>query len=120
MVWGKIKGISYSQAALNLDSKSPKGILFETKFIGLSPNPLLRGQSKIRLQLSPGIHNLDITLYDISGKRVSTVFSGQKKAGYHTFYLTRGNHSNGIYLLRIMVDNKILATKRLAILNKEN
>jgi len=70
----------------------------EVKLLGTSPNPA-RSQATVRYAL-PEAQKVSLTLYDVLGREVQTVVSGEKKGRHeHTFGLS--GLPSGAYFLRL-------------------
>jgi TRAP-type uncharacterized transport system substrate-binding protein len=54
---------------------------------------------------------LHITLFDLSGKRVVTLFNGKQTQGNQELILNTSELNKGIYLLQMNVGNEILTRK---------
>jgi len=63
------------------------------------PNPF-NSQTHIRYQLPTETH-LDLGLYDISGRRVMTLFEGMRPAGVWSATLDGSNLTSGLYFIRL-------------------
>lgn len=77
------------------------------------PNPF-NPTTKIDYEL-PIDANVNITLYDISGKEVMNVVNESKTAGYYTVQLNAANLSSGTYFYNINAGN-FTQTKKLTVL----
>ena len=82
--------------------------------VNIFPNPV-QYSSTIQYSL-PESGNVNINLFDISGKKVATVFSGYKTSGPQTVSVSKNIISNsvavsGIYLLEIEINGKKKTTK---------
>jgi aminopeptidase N len=76
------------------------------------PNPA-QDQTTILYRLSQNGHtNLD--LYDLTGRKIKTLFSGQQKAGMHTITIETASLKAGIYLCTLKTShNKTFVQKML-------
>lgn len=63
------------------------------------PNPV-RSQGCIDFTL-PFDSDVSISLYNIAGQRISTVYQASNKAGYHSVSFTSKNLPSGVYFLRM-------------------
>lgn len=80
------------------------------------PNPF-NPTTKIDYEL-PHDGKVNITLYDISGKEVSSLVNEVKTAGYYTVQLNAGNLSSGTYFYKIFAqggNENFTSTKKLTI-----
>lgn len=73
------------------------------------PNPF-NPETIIRFGL-PEAANVKLDLYDLSGALISTIYQGEKQAGYHTFRLSASGLSSGIYFYRLTANDKIFIKK---------
>lgn len=74
-----------------------------------SPNPF-NPQTTFTLDL-PTSGNVEITLFDISGALVQTVFNGMKEAATHRFIIERKGLSSGVYFIQAVFGNQRLVQK---------
>ena len=63
------------------------------------PNPF-NPTTAIRYQLS-AISEVNLSIYDMNGKKVATLVNGSKLAGYHSVNWDASNISSGIYFYRL-------------------
>lgn len=77
------------------------------------PNPF-NPSTKIDFAL-PKDGNVKITLYDMSGKEISTILNENKPAGYYNVQLNASNLSSGIYFYSIN-SNNFTATKKMMLI----
>lgn len=85
-----------------------------------SPNPVINTPVKISCNLPDHSKYTELSLYDIMGRKVKTLFSGTKKAGLHKFSWDGKNEfgkklSSGIYFARLNT-SKGSVVKKLIIL----
>lgn len=73
------------------------------------PNPF-NSSTRITCQLPIETH-LDLGLYDLSGRRVMTLFSGVRQAGIWSTTLDGGDLSSGVYFVKIGTDDVQLSQK---------
>ncbi|MFO8061519.1 MAG: T9SS type A sorting domain-containing protein [bacterium] len=71
----------------------------------LSPlsRSVFAGSSMLKYQL-PGESNVDISIYDISGRMVNNIVSGVKKAGVYKININASDYSSGTYFIRMKAD----------------
>lgn len=88
-----------------IESNIPRSIYLEQNY----PNPF-NPTTKIPFGLDK---DSDVTLevFDILGRKVITLFSGQKVAGNHTVTFNTGNLSSGVYFYRLVTNSKVLVKK---------
>ena len=77
------------------------------------PNPV-RYSARLPFQL-PEPANVTIELFDLVGRRVSTLKDGQLAAGYHELQLDSRHLSAGVYLYRMTVDKQVFTGKMVVI-----
>ncbi len=80
---------------------------------GISPN-VITGRAVITLAL-PSRQYVDIRVYDLSGRVVSTVFRGQKKAGIYRFNWNPTELPNGVYFVSLTAGKTQFTRKALII-----
>ena len=73
------------------------------------PNPV-REQGTIKYGL-PEAKEVTLRIYDILGRRVATLASGQKEAGRHTAHLDAEQLSSGVYFGRLRAGEQTLTEK---------
>ncbi|MBD3383367.1 T9SS type A sorting domain-containing protein [candidate division KSB1 bacterium] len=73
------------------------------------PNPF-NPSTNIKLELPKKV-NVDISVYDINGKLISEIYSGQLVAGEHNFTWTADNISSGIYFIHCRAEKFIKVVK---------
>jgi PKD repeat protein len=81
----------------------------------VSPNPMVSG-ARISFML-PNTENVSITVFDISGRKVSTIINSQQvKPGKHSIFWNGKNETgelleNGVYFIRIGFGDEVLVRK---------
>jgi hypothetical protein len=80
------------------------------------PNPM-KSQTMIRFDL-PKAGAVDLSIFDVTGRRVATLVSGAKEAGRHQAIWTGRDQSghpvaSGVYFYRLAMDNRELTKKML-------
>ncbi|WP_457565302.1 T9SS type A sorting domain-containing protein, partial [Caldithrix abyssi] len=83
----------------DLFSQIPKSFELRQNF----PNPF-NPLTKIRFGL-PRAGKISITVYNILGKKVATVFEGDKPAGYHVVTFNGSHLASGIYFYRLTTED---------------
>lgn len=63
------------------------------------PNPV-QGQAQIELFL-PQNTAIDLSIYDLKGRKMKTILNGQQAPGAHTLNITDEGLANGMYFLRL-------------------
>ena len=84
-------------------------------YFSIYPNPFY-SETTIKYSLIKSSH-VKIEIYDIAGRLVRTPVNSAKGEGIHTVIFNRDKLPIGIYFARLIVDNKILKTQKLLILN---
>lgn len=79
--------------------------------IDVYPNPMSEN-STLSFQL-PAKARVNVSLYDISGKKVSTIINKIKQKGDHTLVLHRKGLSKGVYFIRIHSNDSLNVIKLL-------
>ena len=74
------------------------------------PNPF-NPSTKINFGLKKA-GNVKITVYNILGNKIATLFDGYKSAGKHTVIFDASNISSGVYLYKI-VSNEFVGTRKM-------
>ncbi len=70
--------------------------------------PSFRGYAELQLNASADIKNAQIEVFDLSGKKIKTIYNGQLAEGQHTF---RMETLAGVKLVSIRVGNTLATTK---------
>lgn len=83
----------------------------ELELLGTSPNPA-RGQVTVRYAL-PETRNVTVRLYDVLGRRVHAVVSGEQE-GCHERSLDVSSLPSGVYFLRLRAGGQA-RTQRLTV-----
>jgi hypothetical protein len=80
------------------------------------PNPF-NPITKINFEL-PEDTKVNISVFDLSGRTISTIVNEVRTAGYHTVQFDASEISSGVYLYRIITGNgnKFVMTKKLVVL----
>jgi hypothetical protein len=73
------------------------------------PNPF-DDQTTFRYSI-PGNKKVRIAVYDLSGKEVSVVLDQHQRAGIHTVVFQSAGLQAGVYLGKIFIDGKVVATR---------
>lgn len=63
----------------------------------------------------PQRSNVNITVYDLLGRKVATVFSGAKAQGFHSIQFDASNLASGIYIYQLRTDLGVVS-KRMTLL----
>ena len=63
----------------------------------------------------PEISNISLTLYDMTGREISTLYNGTQIPGYHTINWNASEQSSGIYFVK-MVAGDYISTQKLMLI----
>jgi len=88
------------------------GVPVTTKLNQNYPNPF-NPSTTISFELGQA-GNIQLSLYDLSGRLVTNMFNGYMEAGYNTYKLNAQNLASGMYFYVLTTDNSI-QTRKLAI-----
>jgi hypothetical protein len=64
----------------------------------------------------PAASNVNLAVYDMSGRKVDVLASGMKAAGSYTMTWNASNRASGVYLLRLEVDGGKTLTRKMTLL----
>ncbi len=78
------------------------------------PNPF-NPNTIIRFQIN-WLTDVKIIVYDIQGKQVAELVNQKQNAGTYEVDFTGNNLSSGVYLYSLMIDGKVIDTKRMVLL----
>jgi len=82
----------------------------------LFPNPTTGNEVRVQLDgMSDGNHEVNIVIYDIYGKMISTEAFGHEGTQLNRLVRFDGNLSMGMYMVQILVDGEQFATDRLIV-----
>lgn len=87
----------------NLDNEVVIGAPAEFVLSQNYPNPF-NPETRINYQISKD-GNLNLSVYDINGKLVSTIFDGFRNAGYYSVTFNAADLASGAYYYRIQFEN---------------
>ena len=57
--------------------------------------------------------HVDLSIYDMNGKKITTLFNGKKSAGHHTIRWDASKYSSGLYVYRLQADEYVGSGKML-------
>jgi hypothetical protein len=77
------------------------------------PNPFNASTTIRFILLQP--RNVKLTIYDLLGRPVETLFDGYKRAGLHSLFFDASQFSSGVYYYRLQA-GEISETKRMVLL----
>ncbi len=81
--------------------------------IGTSAGKIVSLQMDFSLPIPQG--NLNVCLFDLTGRLVTTLFKGRLSSDHLTLPLDRAEIRSGAYLIRVSVNNKIDLTKKIGL-----
>jgi hypothetical protein len=88
----------------------------ETGSMALFPNPNFGGEVKLMMDnLEEGVHNVNITVYDIFGKQISTEAFGYEGAELSHVLRFNSQLATGIYTVHIVIDGQSFAVERMVV-----
>lgn len=83
----------------------------ETLELQVFPNPVT-DNSVVQFTLPASVNKANVAVYDIAGRFVSNLYSGQLDAGVQTFALNRDRlTAGGVYFVKLDLDGKVLTEK---------
>ncbi len=77
------------------------------------PNPF-KDNTTIKYRLTTEA-KINISVYDVSGRKITTLVNQQKQAGTHEINLSSENMSNGIYYVALSTGTEVLQTIRVSV-----
>lgn len=96
---------STSLTAVNIDEDAP-GLPHKVTLHPAYPNPF-NPSTTVRFDL-PNSQDVDLAMYDVLGRRLSTIRSGTLPAGQHSVLLDAGTYATGVYIVRLSTPTSIL------------
>ena len=78
------------------------------------PNPF-NPTTVISYQLAVN-SQVELTVYNLLGQKVATLFKGRQKAGSYYYQWNAGNLPSGVYLYRLVTDKGLALTKKMILL----
>ena len=94
---------------INIADPSSVNDLEEQTALNIFPNPV-NGSSDISFQLISQ-QNVKLGLYDLLGRNVRDIFSGQLSAGDHLFSFDKGTLGAGIYFIKLDIGGNTISKK---------
>ena len=93
-------------SGIGLGIGAPQGFILEQSF----PNP---SSDRSTIQFQTGREaEVSLAVYDLQGRLVQTLVSGQRAAGIHTARWDAAGVAAGTYVYRLMVDGEMVAARR--------
>ena len=59
----------------------------------------------------PEFSYVDISLYDLNGRKIKSLINSYHQAGYFTMSISANNLNSGVYILQLINNNKIISKK---------
>jgi hypothetical protein len=88
----------------------------ETGSMVLFPNPNFGGEVRLMLEsIEEGAHNVNITVYDIFGKQISTEAFGYEGAELSHVLRFNSQLATGIYTVHVVIDGNSFAVERMVV-----
>jgi len=112
IIFDDLKAVELGLATSNEDELA-LDIPNEVKLDQNYPNPF-NPSTNITFGL-PQRSNVNITVYDLLGRKVATVFSGAKAQGFHSVQFDASNLASGIYIYQLRTDLGVVS-KRMTLL----
>ncbi len=110
-LWGDVKLVEVQTTGINQGlSQQPEAFTLMQNY----PNPF-NPETAIGYQLS-AISHVDISIYDIRGRKVTTLVSGQAQAGSHLVQWSAGHLASGTYIYRLMVDGRPVQSRKMLLM----
>lgn len=78
------------------------------------PNPF-NNSTTINYRLAVGSY-VELSIFNILGQKVKTLFNGRKAAGFHSIEWDATNFSSGLYYYQLKTDTGMLASKKLLLI----
>jgi len=102
---GSVWTIIDTSIALRIESQLPRVYKLGHSY----PNPF---NSKINIPLEiPGKSFVTLTIYDISGRQVEVIYSGDIQPGYYQFQWDSVLNSSGVYFVQLKSEDKVITKK---------
>lgn len=93
---------------------SPVDIPQTTELLAPYPNPFNPTTAIGVLLSEPG--TLELQIYDLQGRRVQTLYAGEKEAGKHYFKWDANTFASGIYVCTMKVNGTTFQTKKMLLM----
>ncbi|MAJ44830.1 MAG: hypothetical protein CMF96_08845 [Candidatus Marinimicrobia bacterium] len=91
-----------------------QGLPKEFKIKKIFPNPF-NPSTLISYQI-PKSGKIKVDVFNISGQKIQSIFSGYNKVGNHEIYWYPENLSSGFYFIKIIYNNKVSKTQKVMLL----
>lgn len=91
-----------------------KDIIPEThELLKVYPNPF-NPRTAISIQLS-AVSDINLSIYDLNGRKVHTLSKGIYEAGDHTFSWDASGYSSGIYICALKINGNLQVTQKMVL-----
>jgi hypothetical protein len=95
----------------NIENDKP--VLPEKTILSIYPNPF--NSSTTISFILPKEEHITLNLYDITGRKVTTIAEGTYPAGSHSLSLNMKDYASGIYYLRLDMEDSHISRKMVMI-----
>jgi hypothetical protein len=92
--------------------KSSVGNVIDANSIEIYPNPVLDDVT-ITFNVENASTDAQLAVYDLQGRKVVTILSGQLPAGQYTYVKNLGRLASGMYTLNLSTDTNALIVEKL-------
>ena len=93
---------------------STKDVLPQThELLTTYPNPF-NPRTTISYHLS-AISHVELSIYDLSGKKIKTILSASYEAGDHKVFWNASEYSSGIYICTLKINGSLQATQKMVL-----
>ncbi len=107
--FGKCGGpIAVQNEVTGIHNQSSLGISAPTGMLTNYPNPA-KSQTTFKYRVAEGA-NVIIAVYDVNGRRISTLVNQKQEAGVYEHVWNIDNNANGIYFATLMCNNATVQT----------
>jgi hypothetical protein len=97
---------TYTSISERLDNELPKNLSLHAAY----PNPF-NPTTTLSFDLNRSAENVVLEVFDIQGKRMSTLVNGRLSAGSYQYTLNATNWPSGVYLVRLQANGQSLIQK---------
>ena len=116
MIWKK-EGATYQYVNGNKTNdfdgdltSSVQNAFSEVSDFSVLPN-IISNNATVQLNLEQSIQNAQINVYDLTGKKLKTIFSGNLSGGVQSFEIEKGNLPNGMVFITLEAKGEQYAVK---------
>ncbi len=100
---------SGEQTIHNVVEAQPKTVIQNVNLMANYPNPF-NPYTSIRYQL-PEYSEVELAVYDLNGKKIATLVSGNQEAGQHRVEWQANDMPSGVYIYRLSTDKQTQSRK---------